>query len=562
MLAFPLLLAACGGADHDSAPPTTAWRPTVACPGDAGCASNAGPLQAGAAALTITPTCFETWDDLDADAEYNKSTEAFHDCGCDRVCPEDEGWAGADAGEGDGVFQALWLAGFGNGRAAAGVHDDLWARTVVVRSGDVTVALVALDVVGFFYDDVQRIRDGVAAAGLDVDHVIVHSTHQHEGPDTLGQWGERLGKRGVDEDWLSYIVDRSVQGVADAVAGLQPATLSVGKVDSAAPFGTKGTRNLVRDSRDPVIVDEWIYTAHLADASGATIATLVNWGNHPEVLSSDNLLITSDFSHYLREGVEQGVAWNGRSTPGVGGVAIYLNAAVGGLMTPLSITVTDGDGVDHGSSDWAKCEALGKLVAELALQAVAAGAPAADPTVSVAAEQIFLQVENFAFQAMFQIGVFDREVYNYDPEANLDEFNIPEVLTEVGVLTLGPVRMLTVPGELTPELAIGGYDGSRVNTDQDDFIDPGNENPPDLSQAPQGPYLKDLLGGEHAWILGLANDELGYLVPPYDYELSETLPYIEEAEGHHYEETNSLGPNAVPPILDAAARLTAWPTTP
>ena len=38
---------------------------------------------------------------------------------------------------------------------------------------------------------------------------------------------------------------------------------------------------------------------------------------------------------------------------------------------------------------------------------------------------------------------------------------------------------------------------------------------------------------------GLGNDEIGYLVPPYDYVLSESSPYLSEAPGNHYEETNS-----------------------
>ena len=61
-----------------------------------------------------------------------------------------------DEGEEDGEFQAAWLAGFQNGRPANSVHDDIWSRTVVLRQGDTTVALVSLDVVGFFYDDVEK----------------------------------------------------------------------------------------------------------------------------------------------------------------------------------------------------------------------------------------------------------------------------------------------------------------------------------------------------------------------------------------------------------------------
>lgn len=557
---LPLLLAlSCNGKDAEPGDGggdggNAAWRPDLVCPGDPGCESNDGELTVGAAAVAITPTCFESWSDENGDARYSASSEPFFDCGCDRLCPEDEGWPGADEGEGDGLFQAVWLAGFGQGRAAASVHDDLWARAVVLEQGETTVAIVALDLVGWFYDDGERIRSALAASMPGLDQLIVHATHQHEGPDVLGQWGQSLTQPGRDPAYMDEVVARAAEAVLQAWQGRQPATLRLGRVDTAAPFGSKGSRNTVRDSRDPVVIDEWLSTARFVDASGGTIATLINWSNHPEAVGSDNLAITSDFAHDLRQGVERGVG----DQPGLGGTAIFLNGTVGGLMTPLGITVTDLDGVDHSGNTFEKAQALGELLASLALRAEAEATEQSDPRLSLRSGELFIPVENFAFQALFLIGVFERALYNYDPEADLDEDNRPEVKTRLDLLRLGGLSLLTVPGELAPEVAIGGYDGSRVHTDEDTLIDPDNENPPDLSQAPAGPYLKEQMGGEHAWILGLGNDELGYLIPAYDYQLSESAPYLEEAPGHHYEETNSIGPAATPLVEDLAARLIAW----
>lgn len=547
-----------GGGDGADDTAAAAWRPDLVCPGDEGCAENDGPLHAGASAKVVTPPCFEQWEDLDGNGEWSRSDEPFLDCGCDQLCEGDEGWTAPDDGEADGEFQAIWLAGFGNSRPANSVNDDLWARAVVLESGETSVAIVALDVVGFFYDDVLKVRARAAELGADVDLVMVQSSHQHEGPDTLGQWGQRIGKTGVVPEYQAFLIEQAAQAVAEAAASTQPATLHAGVVDTAAPFGSKGTRNTVRDSRAPVIIEENLYTARLAAGDGSTIATLINWGNHPEVLSSRNTAITSDFSHYLREGVEDGVTWSdGSGTDGVGGVAVYVNGMVGGLMTPLGITVDTPDG-SFGDASFEKAAALGHLVAELALQADAGATQVDDATVSVRAATLFLPVENFAFQAMFLIDVFDRVIYNYDETRDIDDTNIPEVLTEVDLITVGPITMLSIPGELTPELAIGGYDGSRVNTDEDVFIDDDNDNPPDVSQAPEGPYFHDLMGNEHNWIIGLGNDELGYLLPPYDYVLSESAPYLSEAPGDHYEETNSLGPQAVPILSEKVEQLITW----
>ena len=526
----------------DSGSTEVAWRPALVCPGDVGCESNEGTLRVGAAGRVINPTCFESWEDLDADGWYDKNEESFFDCGCDRVCPEDEGWTAADDGEGDGVFQAIWIAGFGDGRPATGIHDDLWTRAIAIESGDSTAVLLALDLVGWFYDDTLLIREAVAARGVDVDLVMVHASHSHEGPDTLGQWGERVGKRGVNDEYMAMVIEKSADAVEEAVANLQEAQMSAGVIDTATPFGDKGTRNTVRDSRDPVVIDEMLYTAHFTTPDGESIATLINWGNHPEALWSRNTELTSDYVHYLRDGIENGVVYDSYTVDGLGGMAIYLNASVGGLMTPGGITVTDGEGNDFEENSFEKAEALGKVIAELSLEAIAAGEEASSPTVSIRAEQLYIPIENVAFQAMFLIGVFERPIYNYDDTRNLDENNTPDLLTEMILIDVGPIRMLTVPGELFPELAIGGYDGSRVGTTEDDLLDSDNENPPDLDAAPEGPYLKDQMAAQYNWIIGLGNDEIGYLIPSYDYKLHEQNPYLNEPEGDHYEETNSVGP--------------------
>jgi hypothetical protein len=82
-----------------------------------------------------------------------------------------------------------------------------------------------------------------------------------------------------------------------------------------------------------------------------------------------------------------------------------------------------------------------------------------------------------------------------------------------------------------------------------------NPNPPDLSAAPPPPYFSDLAPGQYRWPLGLGNDELGYLVPEYDYKLDDDAPYFTEPDGDHYEETNSVGPNAVPRVRIVLDRL-------
>ena len=229
------------------------------------------------------------------------------------------------------------------------------------------------------------------------------------------------------------------------------------------------------------------------------------------------------------------------------------------MMTSLGVTVSDPDGTDWEAASFEKADVIGTLLGEMALDAVASAEPIADPQLRVRTDEMYLPVVNQAFQAMFLLDVIgDRETYNWDPEQLITDDNLPEVLTAVDVIEVGSLQWLTVPGELLPELWIGGYDGSYVNAPDHALVDPGNAYPPDLAAAPGPPYLKERMTASHRWLIGMGNDELGYLIPEYDFVVHPDAPYLFEADGDHYEEINSLGPQTAGLVEEQAVRLVQW----
>jgi hypothetical protein len=502
----------------------------------------------------------------DADgSERDGVVDWFRDCGRDRLCPGDVGYAApdADGSEGDGKFQGFWMAGFGNNVPMWDVHDDTFARALVLTNGDVSLALVSIDAVGLFNDDVQRIRARVAAKmPAPPDFILISSTHTHEAPDTMGQWGPKpavVPERGVDDAWLeAVLIESAAQAVVDAAMAARPAKLSVAR----GRLGAR-TRETTRDSRDPQVIDDAVTVLRFDEASsGYPLGTLVNWGNHPEVLSDVNNRASSDYVWAVREAMEKGVfdAQGRQLAPGVGGTCLYLQGKVGGLMTPLGVETTSVDGTVAPQRSFAKAKAVGDLVAQVALTALAGAQAVPAPLLAYGQEPLQLPVENETFQFVFlNFGMLKRKLVGFDRTKVVSATNFPKVQSEVSVLHLGPVRILGVPGELFPELGIGFDPGLAFGAPQ---VDPRNPNPPDLALAPKGPFLEEALGGEFAMVAGLANDEVGYLVPPYDFKLHPDRPWAEQAAGDHYEETNSLGPSTVPAVLEAAARLMAWQPRP
>src|SRR5579864_9272295 len=53
--------------------------------------------------------------------------------------------------------KTVFMAGFGHNRKATGVRDPLMARAVVLKHGREKIALVSLDLIGFFHGQIESV---------------------------------------------------------------------------------------------------------------------------------------------------------------------------------------------------------------------------------------------------------------------------------------------------------------------------------------------------------------------------------------------------------------------
>jgi hypothetical protein len=168
------------------------------------------------------------------------------------------------------------------------------------------------------------------------------------------------------------------------------------------------------------------------------------------------------------------------------------------------------------------------------------------------------RIENTFFHVAILVGIFgdsDSLLRGYNKDNPIDEDNQPWIPVRSTFVQIGPLGIVTAPGELHPELWVGGYDGSWSWGWP--LYDANKPNPPRFDQAPSAPYMRDLVlahdGVKYPVLAGCAESYIGYLVPSYNYELHPSNPYIKEAEGDHYEEVYSVGPlveqHAIQPIL-------------
>ncbi|MBN1561370.1 hypothetical protein JW998_14040 [candidate division KSB1 bacterium] len=475
--------------------------------------TQAEPLRVGLAKVAITPQIADTWVDADSNARYEpKKGDTFND------------------GNGNGRFDPFWLAGFDNKRAAVGVHDDLWARVILWDDGAVIVALASLDAIGLFHDDVIALRKMAAEQFPEIDHVIVTATHCHEVPDLMGMWGESYITSGVNREYLHSVQERTVAAIGEALANRQPAILKIAVIDSVE-------KDLVEDSRPPYVYDDAIRMLRVEHAdTGEFLGILLNYGCHPETLGSRNLLITSDYVHYWRDGIERGIFYDGDcARPGVGGLAIYAQGAVGGLMTAMGSETHDpwlNRTFGGRERTFERARAQGYRLADKVLDKIASDdwQTIHQPTISLRAQTFDFRLQNKLFKLAAILGVFDRG-FRW----------LTNVRSEVNLLTIGPAWFLTMPGEVNPEILNGGIE---TPAGRDFGVD-----------AIEVPPLRQLMRGDINFAIGLANDEVGYIMPKSHWDAK--APFTYGKKKAMYGEVNSLGPDAGPTFYQQATALLA-----
>jgi hypothetical protein len=242
---------------------------------------------------------------------------------------------------------------------------------------------------------------------------------------------------------------------------------------------------------------------------------------------------------------------------------VFLNGALGGQIGTLDGTTPIGlDGVPITVLSHEMDRALGESVAARALTALAEGGqevPAHGLPLSVRSAEFSARVDHTGFQVLFLIGVLaPHPIYGYDADKPITATNVPWIPLRATYLQVGPLGLVTSPGELHPELWTGVHADGSWSWGYP-VLDPAIiANVPDLDHAPAPPFLRDLVleqpGVGYPMLVGMGEDYIGYIVPAYNYVLHPTSPYLAEADGDHYEEVYSLGPDieahALQPVLD------------
>ncbi len=311
---------------------------------------------------------------------------------------------------------------------------------------------------------------------------------------------DTLGLWGPDEQTTGYdnaYVEFLKARVADSV---------VQAVTSLRPAGLRAAMcsvpGIVRNFRDPHIVD------HELAVLQATTPSLSEGGARAEVIFT--LLNfpchpeVMDDDNMLITADMAGYACRAIERE-VGGVGVWASGHLGGMMSPDTAIRTFGE-----------CERMGETLAVAALTILRIGSFAERAELAGMMREVDIPLHNPLLRLAAAVGLL-RGVGQGE-----------SVTTEVSVWRIGDlVQFVFVPGELLPKL---------------------------------GMQLKAHMTAGAKFVVGLANDEIGYILPREDF----IFPQDYMDPGRQYEESMSLGPDAEPTIVDTLIQMlrTTRSTTP
>jgi hypothetical protein len=309
--------------------------------------------------------------------------------------------------------------------------------------------------------------------GLRADHVLVASDHTHSGPDTIGAWG------GPPPGYLGYVHDQTVKAIEQAYAARRLADVRAGHSDAPDLIYNQSCSEALNQSKQPAYTGPELCTTPGKDGmfrvvqaiapSGGVGATDAADAAHATAGGGDGL--HGDWPQFLSDAM----------TARYGGVGLAMEGAIGGTQPcrpACAFTKPSNPGYDLPD----RRAALMANYSAHVQDALDHAAPVRGP---VRAAQTYLRepITGPAVLALFTAG-------HHTGTRLLRSHQSPWVVGETirtvaSALRVGGVLFAGTPGEGFPAIGTGIRDALR-----------------DEQEAIQ---------------LGLANDQLGYLIAPLRY---------------------------------------------
>jgi len=197
----------------------------------------------------------------------------------------------------------MWL--LGPVAPSTGVHDDLYARTLVLSNGKHTAAIVCLDLAGTDLSFSDSLRAGVRQR-TGIATTLLNCTHTHSAPFTIPwcepwEWFRQEGRA-----WREELTEKVTEAVQRASEGLRPATLRAGRAPARVGINRRlmTEEGVVMEPNRGGAIVPWVDVLRV-DAEGEPMALLFSHAAHPVIVHAASDLISADYPGFAVAALRQ-----------------------------------------------------------------------------------------------------------------------------------------------------------------------------------------------------------------------------------------------------------------
>lgn len=334
---------------------------------------------------------------------------------------------------------------------------ELSTRALVITKGETKIAIVAIDNLGV----PKLIGDRIRALVPDIkpENILIGATHTHSAPDVYG-FADENGNSGTDLKYIDWLVGQTADAINEALVNAKPAYLKVAVGEAKGKIAYNYYAPKLYDPRCGVI-------QLISTLDNKTISTLVNYAVHPEVIGSDRGICTPDIVGPLYDRIESQV----------GGIALFMNSAEGGM-------VTADNRLENGeeANDWNECIRIGELLADESLRIISEAEIQKDPKMYSANKDFDLPIDSDLMKFILKHSILDYDMPNSEA-----------ITTRMNLLNIGSAQIITIPGEALPNI---------------------------------GFYIKRHMKTKNPFLFGLTNDAYGYIITKEDFNSFKRYNYI------------------------------------
>lgn len=189
----------------------------------------------------------------------------------------------------------VWLAGYaGRSGGCIGVHDELYARALVLDDGLSLACIVSLDLIALDFDLVERIWDGInRKVGIPYERILLNCSHTHSGPAT--RTFRAMGER--DELYCNVMVRKVVGAVQQAADMLEPVSLRWGRAPVQIGINRRERRGeqtvIGQNPNGPI--QPYVDVLRVDREDQTPLAVVLAYAAHPVVMGGQNLWVSADY---------------------------------------------------------------------------------------------------------------------------------------------------------------------------------------------------------------------------------------------------------------------------